>query len=36
MWNDIDYMETRNDFTISQTYSGLDAFIEKIHEVSSV
>ena len=30
-WNDIDYMDSNNDFTISNDYKNLSNFIEEVH-----
>ena len=32
-WNDIDYMNDRNDFTIKPEFSDLNKFVKNLHDV---
>ncbi|XP_065212096.1 lysosomal alpha-glucosidase-like [Planococcus citri] len=33
-WNDIDYMNKRNDFTVSPAFNGLSSFVDLLHKLN--
>lgn len=36
-WNDIDYMDNRNDFTYDKVrFKGLGGFVDDLHKVNSI